>query len=173
MRRHPRALQPPSRSESGETLVELMITVAIMGLSMVAILGAIWTTLRVADFNSKTSSADVVLRGFAETLKEPEATNTFKYVPCTVPGGEVTYPAYEPAALYSHYDATITNIRYLTGYNASNEPTWADACPATDLGLQELTLRVVGPDNDPEVKGTETVTVIKRNAVDDVPLGSA
>jgi len=173
MRPVTRSSRPPSDPEAGETLVELMITIAIMGLSMVAILGAIWTTLRIADFNSKTSSADVVLRGFAETLKEPEATNTFKYIPCTVAGAQVTYPQYVPNDLYSHYDATITKIRYLTGYTASNEPTWANACPATDLGLQELTLKVVGPDNDPEVKGTETVTIIKRDARDDVPLGSA
>lgn len=160
-------------AEAGDTLVELMITVAILGLAMVAILGAIWTTLRVADFNSKTSSADSVLRTYAETMKQGDETDTYHYVPCTVAGGQVTYaPPYEPAAPYEHYDATVAQVRYLTGYTAGNEPIWADTCPAADLGLQELTLRVTGPDNDNTVKSTESVTIVKRNATDDVPRSS-
>jgi type II secretory pathway pseudopilin PulG len=160
-------------AEAGDTLIELMITVAILGLAMVAILGAIWTTLRVADFNSRTSSADSVVRGFAETMKEAGATDVYHYVPCTVAGGHVTYPAYDPAAPYQHYDATVEQIRYLNGYTSQNEPIWADACPsATDGGLQELTLRVTGPDNDPSVQGSETVTIVKRDTTDDVPRSS-
>jgi hypothetical protein len=174
MRPLSRAPWPPTDAESGESLIELMITVAIMGFAMVTILAGIWTTLRVADLNSKTSSSDVVLRDFAETLKQPDPTDTFKYVPCTVPGGQVTYDLtqFHPAAAYDQYDVAITKIRYLSGYNASNEPTWANACPATDLGLQELTLTATGPDNNPDAKSTETVTVVKRDARDDVPLGS-
>jgi hypothetical protein len=173
MRSFSRASRPSFNSESGETLVELMITVAIMGFAMVVILAGIWTTLRVADLNTKISNADAVLRTYAETLKEPDPTDTFKYIPCTVPGGQVTYAALPKQAPYDHYDATVTKIRYLSGYNASNEPIWADACPATDLGLQELTLKASGPDNDATSNSSETVTVVKRDARDDVPLGSA
>ncbi|MGZ4689024.1 MAG: type IV pilus modification PilV family protein [Acidimicrobiia bacterium] len=169
----PAAERAGRRAECGETLVELMITVAIMGLAMVAILGAIWTTLRIADYNSKTSSADVVLRTFAEALKQPDAANTFHYIPCTVAGAQVAYPQFVPDAPYTNYVATITKIQYLSGYNSSNEPTWVDSCPATDLGLQRIQLKVTGPTTDPAVKGTETVTVVKRDATSDVPVGSA
>jgi type II secretory pathway pseudopilin PulG len=162
----------PASSEAGETLVELMITVAILGLSMVAILAAIWTTLRTADINSKSSNADTALRAFAEQLKQPQATDTFKYLPCTTAGAQVTYPTYSPPAPYDHYTATVTKVRYLTGYSASEEPTWATACPATDRGLQEITLTVTGPDNEPDVASTETVTIVKRDARDDLPVGS-
>ena len=162
----------PASSEAGESLVELMITVAIMGVSMVAILGAIWTTLRVADYNSKASNADVVLRAYAETMQQPDAGDEFDYVPCTTAGGQVTYPAYAPPAPYEDYDATVTDVRYLNGYTAGNEPVWSDTCLATDQGLQEITLSVTGPVDDPEVTSTETVTVLKRDARDDVPLGS-
>ena len=118
-------------SERGETLVELMVTISILGVSMVAILGAIWTTLRVADFNSKSSSADTVLRTFAETLKQGDSADIYHYVPCTTAGGQVTYPAYNPPAPYDHYTATITKIRYLNGFDSDNEPIWSDTCPAT------------------------------------------
>jgi type II secretory pathway pseudopilin PulG len=159
-------------SEAGESLVELMVTIAIMGTAMVAILGALWTTLRVADYNSKSSSADAALREFAEQLKQPNATDTFKYIPCTIAGAQVTYPAYDPPSPYEHYDATFTKVRYLTGYTAANEPVWSNTCPATDIGLQEITLKVTGPDNDPDIKSTDTVTIVKRDARDDAPVGS-
>jgi hypothetical protein len=169
MRSVTRASRPPSDSEAGETLVELMITVAIMGLSMVAILGALWTTLRIADFNSKTASADTVLRAFAETLKQGDPGDDFEYVPCTVAGAEVTYPAYEPVAPYTSYEATVTDVRYLNGYTAGNEPIWAATCPAaTDGGLQELTLEVSGPVDDPAVTDSESVTIVKRDTSSDV-----
>ena len=135
--------------EAGDTLVELMITVAILGVAMVAILGGIWATLRSADYNSKSSSADTVLRAFAESMQQGSATDTYHYVACTTAGGQVTYPAYAPTAPYDHYAATITKIRYLNGYSGV-EPVWSDTCPATDGGLQELTLKVTGPDNVPK-----------------------
>ena len=172
MRPYSRASRPPTNAESGESLVELMITVAIMGFAMVAILAGIWTTLRVADLNSKTSSADTVLRSFAETMKQPATADDFEYVPCTVPGGQVTYPTYPAKAPYLQYTATVTKVRYLNGYTAGNEPIWADACPATDGGLQELSLRVTGPNNDAEIKGTEHLTLVKRDARLDVAVGS-
>jgi type II secretory pathway pseudopilin PulG len=169
------ALGGARNAESGETLVELMITVAILGVSMVAILGALWTTLRVADFNSKTSSGDTVLRTFAETMKQGAPTDTYHYVPCTVAGAAVTYPAYAPLAPYNRYDATVIQIEYLTGYDANNQPTFTTdgRCPAaTDLGLQQITLKVVGPNNDATVKTTQSMTIVKRDARVDVPRTS-
>jgi len=169
-----RALGGARKTESGETLVELMVTIAVLGIAMVAILGALWTTLRIADFNSKTSDGDTLARTFAETMKEGGSTDTYKYVPCTVAGGQVTYPVYTPTAPYDHYAATVTHIRYVNGYSVNQEPVWADACPAaTDGGLQELTLVVTGPDNDNAVKTTQTITIVKRDARSDVPRTSS
>ncbi len=171
-----------------------MITIAVMGVAMVAILGGIWTTLRATDLNTKTSNADAVVRAFAETMSQgctatvPDTDSTtttapgtdtcvgpdnvFHYVPCTTAGGQVTYPTYTPPDPYQNYTATVTKVQYLSGYSGTS-PVWADTCPATDLGLQQLTLQASGPNNDPVLKATETVTIVKRNASDDLPLGSA
>jgi type II secretory pathway pseudopilin PulG len=157
------ALGGARRGESGETLLEVLMTVAIVGIAFVAILGAIFTAIRVSDYHRKTTTADVILRNFAESMKQ--ANGTYQYVPCTSAGGTVSYVTYDQGALYAnaHYTATITSIRYLTGYS-SGTPTWANTCPATDLGLEELTLKVTGPTTDPAVRGTESVVVIKRDA---------
>lgn len=156
-------------AEAGETLIETMVTVFVLGISMVALLGAIWTTLRVSDSVTKTTNTDAALRGFAEVMKEGDETAEYRYVPCTTAGGEVTYPAYTPPAPFENYQATITDIQYLTGYSAGDEPQWAETCPAADLGAQQITLQVEGPMGDPEVRGKESVVIVKRDARCDIP----
>jgi hypothetical protein len=69
----------------------------------------------------------------------------------------------------------VTDVQYLTGYDGNNEPTFTTdglCSSATDLGLQQMTLRVVGPDNDVAVKTTQTITIVKRDATHDVPRTS-
>jgi type II secretory pathway pseudopilin PulG len=152
-------------SESGELLVETLMTVAIVGIAFVAVIGAVFTSIRIADYAGKTSSANTVVRAFAEDMKKPDGAQA--YVPCTTPGGTVTYPAWTPPDPYTDYTASITKIRYLTGY-VGGVATWSDTCPAIDLGTQEITLSATGPLNDPSVKGTETVTITKRDARGDL-----
>jgi type II secretory pathway pseudopilin PulG len=161
-----RARRGGGSPESGELLVELIITVAILGVGMVAVLGTIWTSLRVADYHRKTVNADVVVRNFAEVMQD--TSGTYAYVPCATLSGADAYPAYEPPAPNDDYEATITKIEYLTGYSGADEPTWQDStagCPAGgDKGAQRLTLRAEGPIADPDVRGHESITLIKRDA---------
>ena len=183
MRKSPAQVRP---------LLEIMVTVAVMGVAMVAILGGIWTTLRATDLNTKTSNADAVVRAFAETMSQgctataPDAgsatpapgsdacvgpDNAYHYVPCTTAGGHVTYRPHPTGPIPElrrdgHEDPVPER---LLEQSTRSGPT----CPATDLGLQRLTLQASGPNNDPALKDTETVTVVKRDASDDVPLGSA
>jgi type II secretory pathway pseudopilin PulG len=159
-----------ARPEAGELLVETMMTVAIIGIAFVAVFGAVFTAIRIADKATKTSKADAVVRAYAEELKKPDGLST--YVPCTVAGGTVTYPAalnpWTPPAPYAtQYTATIKQIRYLTGYTAG-VPQWSTTCPAADLGAQELTLSATGPVSDPAVRGTEQVVITKRDARNDL-----
>lgn len=163
-----RQARPHERTrERGEMLVELLITTAILGIAVTAIFGTIWTSLRVADYHRKTVTADLVLRNFAEAMQQ--STGTFQYVPCATLSGATAYPAYTPPAPNTSYVATITKIEYLNGYSATNEPTWQDStagCPSGgDKGLQRLGLKVDGPITDPNVRGVETVTIMKRNAL--------
>jgi hypothetical protein len=154
------------QAERGETLVEVLMTVTVIGVAFVAVFGALFTALRVSDYHRKTTSADVVLRNFAEVVKAPGGT--YAYVQCSASGSTVSYPAYTPPAPHTGYTATITRIRYLTGYSAGT-PTWGTTCPATDLGAQELTLEAASPASEPDVHGDERVVVIKRDATGDNP----
>jgi type II secretory pathway pseudopilin PulG len=152
--------------ERGEMLVELLVTVAILGIATVAVFGTIWTSLRVADYHRKTVTADLVLRNFAEKMQE--STGAFQYKPCATLTGVNAYPGYSNPAPNSGYLATITKIEYLNGYTAASAPTWQDStagCPSGgDQGVQRLGLKVDGPIADPNIRGIETVTIIKRDA---------
>jgi Tfp pilus assembly protein PilV len=159
-------------SQAGETLIETLMTVAIMGIAFTAVFGAIWTSIRIADSASKTSKADTLVRAFAEDMKQRDGDAA--YVPCTTAGGTVTYLAWpvpqeyrNPTTGVVQYTATVTKIRYLSGYS-SGVPQWSNTCPAHDLGAQELTLTATGPITDPSVRGTESVTITKRDATGDV-----
>jgi hypothetical protein len=163
-----RARSAPDR-QAGELLVETMMTVAIIGISFVAVFSAVFTAIRIADYTAKTSKADAVVRAYAEVVKSPDIA----YVPCASAGSTVTYPAtinpWTPPAPYNvQYSGSIIKIRYLSGYSATGVPTWSNTCPATDLGTQEITLRATGPLNDPSVKGSEQVVITKRDARGDL-----
>ena len=71
--------------ESGELLIELLVTVVILGVGMVAVLGTIWTSIRVADYHKKTVNADVVVRNFAEVMQQ--TSDTYAYIPCATLAG--------------------------------------------------------------------------------------
>jgi len=141
------------------------MTVAIVGIAFVAVLGAVMTSLRIADQAENMSKADTVVRAFSEDMKEP--AGTYAYVPCATPGGTVTYPAWTPPATYQHYEASIQQIRYLSGYDAG-KPVWSDTCPATDQGTQEITLAVTGPMDEPDRRSTERTMITKRDARSDL-----
>lgn len=165
-RRIGRSRRAPGSGEAGELLVETLITVAIVGIAFVAVMGAVMTSLRIADESERMSKANTVVRAYAEDMKA--RTGTYAYVPCATAGGTVTYPAWTPSSsTYAHYQASIEKIRYLNGYDAGR-PLWSDSCPATDQGAQEVTLAVTGPTNEPDRQTTERVTITKRDARSDL-----
>jgi type II secretory pathway pseudopilin PulG len=162
----------PASSEAGETLIEVMVAMVVLGISVVAILGALFVSTRTGDFNDKQSVADLVLRDFAETLKGRGSTTvgstTYNatYLPCETLGTTGTYPAYTPPAPNASYRATITKIEYLDGYSGT-APVWraqSQGCPSGgDQGLQRLTLQARTPASNTGNSATETTTIVKRN----------
>ena len=135
-------------SDRGETLVELLVAIVILGVAGVAILTGMAMSVRGSDLHRKEATGGAYVRSFAEVVQTYVDANGFK--PCgsaaSVYGG-LAVPDLPPG-----YTKAVTAVQ---SWNGS---TWG-ACSAT--GLQRLDL-VVTSTGDASQQARETLTVIIR-----------
>jgi type II secretory pathway pseudopilin PulG len=67
----------PGSRDTGETLVELIIAVAIMGITVVAIVGGVATTILMSDVHRKQATAGSYVRSYAEAVQNYVAAGNF------------------------------------------------------------------------------------------------
>ena len=171
------------RGESGETLVELMVTILLLGVGIAGILGGILVLTKVAGTATTTTSANAAAQAYAEFLQQPyDGAGHPTYVPCATvsppsyptpvgAGTTTTSTPYAAPPLPGGFTATITRIRYWTGPPANTPPstwppqlTWQNTCPATDRGIQEITVVVTSSALSGPQNATEAVVFLKRDA---------
>ena len=145
--------------QAGETLMELLATIVLMGVGVLGILGALFTLVKVSDQVQQSSRANLGAHGSAEWLKNP--IGDFRYQPCA---GPTDYPTF--TALPDGYTATIVGIRYWTGATVAANRTmqFSTSCAsaADDKGLQEITIEVKSKPGPRQT--TETVVMTKRDS---------
>lgn len=147
----PARLSRRGRDESGETLIEVMASVVLMGTAIVAILAGLFTAVVTSDLHKRQT------RAANEVTNAIEAIQRATYLPC----GGPTAPDYSSAlpAMPAGYTASITSTQYLQSSTAA-DPTWG-ACPGTDQGEQKITVSVSQGTGGRAVK--ETIVYVKRN----------
>ena len=134
----------PGSNDDGETLIELIIAVAIMGITIVAIIGGIATTILMSDVHRKQATAGAYVRNYAEAVET--------YV--AVPGNFLAAGNY----------TTGFGFTAPVGYNTSTTSVqcWNDtsevfgSCPAGNV--QRITLRVRSLDS----RASESLVVVVR-----------
>ena len=149
MRRH------DIRSDAGFSLVEIIITIAIVGVTFSAILGGLFTSITVSALQQKEATADTVARSAAEVVKDSDHN---PYSNCAGSGHYSLTGLSVPSGL----SVTITDVAYWTwagppvtaGYAVGFQPN----CPSSDNGIQRITITATSSDG----QATETVQVIKR-----------
>jgi type II secretory pathway pseudopilin PulG len=150
--------------ERGETLLEMLITIILMGTAVVGILAGLVAVTNLASRNSQTTHVRNSAQSYAELLKQP--VQSFEYVPCA---DASTYGAIPADLLPTDYEAEIVAIQYaalVPNGGPANSVRFNDAqpstCPTTDNGLQRLVIEVrSGPGGDAL---SETVAIVKRDA---------
>jgi prepilin-type N-terminal cleavage/methylation domain-containing protein len=132
----PAAAAPIDR---GETMIELLVALAIMSVAVVVLAGGLGTAVTISDIHRKQATAGLVVRNYAEFVTSAVAAGGY---PASCVPLAIGYAA--PTG----YTASIVSQSYWTGSG------WSAAC-STDTGLRQLTLQVAGPDG----RASEQLTV--------------
>jgi Tfp pilus assembly protein PilE len=131
--------------DRGETLLEVLIAVVIIGIAMVAIIGGLVTSVVMSDIHRKQATAGSAVRDYAETIENYVAAGN--YIACQSAAnytGAVGFikPCYTPS---------VTAVSYWNGSG------WVSAC-GTDVGLQQLTVQVASSDG----RASERLVIVVR-----------
>jgi prepilin-type N-terminal cleavage/methylation domain-containing protein len=154
----------PSGGERGETLIELIVAMAILGVAGVAIMTGLMISVTSSDQQRQEATGGTYVRSWAEKIQNSVDSNA-GYPSCAT--AEATYKAIG--------DAMIAADPALSGFTASLETSssqlqkvmsWAGtswgSCAAG--GVQRVLLKLTSAGSDPSSRRTESLTVIVRKA---------
>jgi prepilin-type N-terminal cleavage/methylation domain-containing protein len=157
-------VRPPSplHREDGFSLAELLVTIALVGVTFVAILTGLTTTIRVSAAHRSQATTDAVVRSAAEWVKDIQH-NPYR----TTCNGTAMY-SLDGLAMPTGYSATIARVEYWDGAAPAATGTYVLSSPSSshirsscptggDQGLQRITITATSSDGQ-----TETVQVMKR-----------
>jgi type II secretory pathway pseudopilin PulG len=131
----------------GETLIELLVSMTILGITVVALVGGIGTSIVVSDMHRKQAVAGVAVRSYAEAIESSVDATPSSYVGCATGATYATPPNFTAP---SGYTASVTGVAYWIGNGYG-------ACSA-GVGIEKLTLSVSSNDS----RATETMNLIIR-----------
>jgi type II secretory pathway pseudopilin PulG len=136
------------RTDAGETLVEVLAALVILGIAAVAILTGLQVSVKASDFHRREATGGAYVRSFAEAIQNFVDSNGYK--PCNT--AAALYEGVTVPDLPSGYVPKVTAVQSWNG------TAWG-ACTAT--GIQRLDLQVTSSGDDSH-KATEKLTVILR-----------
>jgi type II secretory pathway pseudopilin PulG len=137
------------RSDAGESLVELLITVVILGTSVVGVLGAVATAVGASSFDKRQVQAQALLRTWGEQIA---AVDDAGYGDC-LSASEVA--AATPASVPAEFTARVSRVTYWDG------SAFAAGCTA-DPGLRLVRLELTAVDSLLHPGSTQTLDVVVR-----------
>lgn len=137
---HRQLATDPATPDRGDTLVEIIIALAIISLTVVALLGALVTSLATAGVHRSLTNLDTVLRSNAEEAKylielQPSAwfQDGASWTSTTYNGNAI------PFSTPSGYTVVIASIAYWDIATGQFDPTYT--VPEDTTGYQLLTLK--------------------------------
>lgn len=135
--------------ESGFSLVEVLISVVIMGICFAGLLGGMGMSILGSSIHRSQADGHALLVSAAEAVKD-QTRNPYACPPTFTFASGVTAPSG-----WSISDVAVTKVEH--GY-WDGGGTFVVATDCTTVDLQRITLRVTSPDG----RALETLTVIKR-----------
>jgi hypothetical protein len=141
-------------NDKGETLLELMMAVAIMGIAVVAIVGGIATSILMSDIHRKQATAGAYIGSYAETV--------VAYVASGTPASNANFLA----GSSPDYRPSTVGFTAPAGFVASVSSVWCwddgskkfmSTCAAASV-VQQVTVNIASSDS----RASETRLVIVR-----------
>lgn len=139
-------------SERGETLIEVLMTVSIVAVGVVALITSIGSTFRLSGTSRVAEHGDQLLVRYAENLTAVpyeactpgvtpyQAAATSAVPPANLPDGVTAGAPGTAAGQPTAFELSISSIGY---WNGDVSPaTFSTTCPGSDRGSQQLTLFV-------------------------------
>jgi type II secretory pathway pseudopilin PulG len=134
----------PAR-DAGESLIELLVTVVILGIATAGIVGALLAVGTASQTHRRLVLAQNALRSWAEQI------GTGPYTDCANTGNF----AAPSQTLPTGFSAAVTGVQYWDG------AAFAGTC-GTDTGIQRVTLRITALDGlSPAVNQSGAIVVRK------------
>jgi len=134
------------RCDAGTTLIEALVTIAIMAACFAAILGGVSTQILMSDLHHKQASDQTILRSYADAIEASTTWRACAAVTSDYAPGHVSYSDYPGG-----YTPSATAVKYWDAVSA----TFKSTC-TTDAGLQLVTIQVQTD------RATESMDVVKR-----------
>jgi Tfp pilus assembly protein PilV len=137
----------PGARDAGESLIELLVTVVILGLATTGISGALLAAGKASTMQRQQVLAQNVLRSWADQIAARA------YADCAT----TTTLASPAPSMPAGFTATVTSVEY---WNGGSSFTGPGTC-VTDTGIQRVTLSVSAP-NGLSAAVSQSVAVVVR-----------
>lgn len=136
--------------DSGTGMLEVMVSIALIGTIVLATIAGTWTNARASNDHRHRVVADALLRNTAESILSP----AHAYVACAPASSYASEIATDPTGAVV---VTVASVRY---WNGASPPAFTATC-GPDFGAVEVTLRATSTRN-----GTTTdLQFIKRSSL--------
>jgi prepilin-type N-terminal cleavage/methylation domain-containing protein len=134
------------QGEEGYTLTEVLVALTILAVSVVAIVGAMSSTIFASRVHRSIVTGDTAVRAYAAQIQQAA------YVPCAGTTGPNQYPIMQD--MPGGVTVTIAKIQY---WNGATPAAYGASC-TTDQGVQRITILAQPQAN----AGKQTLVVLKR-----------
>lgn len=146
-----------SRDERGETLVELLVSLAILGVAAVAILAGVFTSVKTSEIHKNEATGGAYVRSFAEAVQNSIDDGGFKENCTTAKTAYANVPVKDLPSGYVKEVALVETWNLPASPAA--DPVWGP-CRNGDT-TQRVTLKVT-TSGDATHRATETLVVVLR-----------
>jgi type II secretory pathway pseudopilin PulG len=124
------------RGEAGESLLEILITIMIMGLAIPAVVGAVMAAVGSSSQDRRQVQAQQLLTSWSETIAKANTDGTYGAYGACPPGSYYATAPFAPGAVPAGFTVSVASIDYWDATTST-----FGGC-AADQGVRRLKLRV-------------------------------